>query len=100
MTASTPALFTQNSATPSVYPAGTGTDIGLITNTTAATAKLYGAGILIAFIPPTAAVLSASGSGAAAWASSVVTQPPLVAQPLGDSRPAPFLPGSPPSFRV
>ena len=48
---STPTLFVQNSPNPTTYPAGTGTDIGMVTNTTAATAKLFGAGILIAYIP-------------------------------------------------
>lgn len=34
-----------------VYPAGTGTDIGLITDTTVTTVTLYECGILIAYIP-------------------------------------------------
>jgi Pectate lyase superfamily protein len=54
---STASLFSQNSATPTVYPAGTGTDIGFVTNSTAATAKLFGAGVLIAFIPGAIATL-------------------------------------------
>jgi hypothetical protein len=48
---STKSLFTQNSATPTTYPAGSGTDIGMVTNATAATAKLFGAGVLVAYIP-------------------------------------------------
>jgi len=98
---STPTLFTQNSPNPTTYPAGTGTDIGMVTNTTAATAKLFGAGILIAYIPgaTTTGTFSVSdAAGTASWVSGIV--PPYVAEPLGDLRPAPFLPGSPPSFRV
>ena len=47
---STATLFTQNSATPTVYPAGTGTDVGIVTGI-AATTKVFGTGILVAFIP-------------------------------------------------
>jgi hypothetical protein len=50
-------IFTQNSATPTVYPAGTGSDIGL-TTTALATTKLFMAGILVAYIP---AVVVADG---------------------------------------
>lgn len=55
---STIAMFTQNSATPTVYPAGSGTDIGLVTATTATTITLYEAGVLVAYIaaPPVAQV--------------------------------------------
>lgn len=45
------AMFTQMSATPTTYPAGTGADIGMSTNTTAATASLYECGVLIAYYP-------------------------------------------------
>jgi hypothetical protein len=48
---STAALFTQLSPNPTTYPAGTGTDIGMVTNTTAATASLYECGVLVAYIP-------------------------------------------------
>lgn len=48
---STATLFVQNSPNPTTYPAGTGTDIGMVTNATAATAKLFGAGVLVAYIP-------------------------------------------------
>lgn len=34
------------------YPAGTGTDIGMITATTATTVSLYECGIVVAYIPP------------------------------------------------
>ena len=47
---STPAAFLQVSPNPTTYPAGTGSDIGMKTNTTAATASLYECGILIAYI--------------------------------------------------
>lgn len=48
---STITLFTQNSATPTAYPAGTGTDIGIVTATTATTITWYEGGILIAYTP-------------------------------------------------
>lgn len=48
---STAALFTQLSPNPTTYPASTGTDIGMVTNSTAATASLYECGILIAYVP-------------------------------------------------
>lgn len=44
------ALFTQNSATPTAYPAGTGTDIGEVTATSLTTVTLYECGILVAYI--------------------------------------------------
>lgn len=53
---STPTLFTQISSTPTSYPAGTGTDIGMISSSTATTVSLYECGILVAYTP------AASGS--------------------------------------
>ena len=38
----------------STYPAGTGTDIGIVTATTATTVSLYEAGIMVAYIPAVA----------------------------------------------
>jgi hypothetical protein len=46
---STPTMFTQNSATPTTFPAGSGTDVGIITATDLTTVSLYEAGILVAF---------------------------------------------------
>ena len=46
-------LFTKIAAS-STYPAGTGTDIGIVTATTATTVSLYEAGIIIAYIPAAA----------------------------------------------
>lgn len=40
------------------YPAGTGTDIGIITTTAVTTVSLYECGIIIAFIPTSAPVVS------------------------------------------
>lgn len=55
ITASSPpsasTLFQQVSATPTAFPAGAGTDIGVVTSTAAATVKLYECGILVAFSP-------------------------------------------------
>ncbi len=47
---STAAAFMQVSPNPTTYPASTGTDIGMKTNMTAATASLYECGILIAYL--------------------------------------------------
>jgi hypothetical protein len=52
---STVTLFTQDSATPTAYPAGTGTDVGLVTSTTVTTVTLYECGIIVAGTPPTGA---------------------------------------------
>lgn len=49
---STATLFRQVSATPTTYPAGTGTDIGMVTSTTVTTVSLYECGMLVAYIPP------------------------------------------------
>lgn len=57
---STAAMFTQNSATPTVYPAGTGTDIGEVTDTSLTTVTLYECGVLVAYTP------AAAGSSGAA----------------------------------
>jgi hypothetical protein len=38
----------------STYPAGTGTDIGLITTTLSTTVSLYECGVVVAFIPSVA----------------------------------------------
>lgn len=46
----TKTLFTQNSATPTVYPAGTGADIGVITNAANVITSLYECGVLVAYI--------------------------------------------------
>lgn len=48
----TPTLFVQQSATPTVYPAGTGTDIGIVTATTLTTVQLYEAFVLVVYAPP------------------------------------------------
>lgn len=50
---STATLFTK-AAGSSTYPAGTGTDIGIVTATTLTTVSLYEAGILIAYNPAAA----------------------------------------------
>lgn len=50
---STPSPFTAYAAS-STYPAGTGTDIGLITTTALTTVSLYEAGILVGFNPAAA----------------------------------------------
>lgn len=71
---STIKTFFKASATPTVYPAGSGTDIGMQTNATAATASLYEAGIIVASTPATVVIDHARG----------------------DSRPFPFVPGSAP----
>lgn len=47
---STVGLFTKIAGS-TTYPPGTGSDIGMVTNATAATATLYDAGIIVAFIP-------------------------------------------------
>lgn len=64
---STNTLFTQNSATPTVFPAGTGTDIGVVTSTTVTTVSLYECGVLVCFNPAAAAsttkTLAALGVG-------------------------------------
>jgi hypothetical protein len=46
----TPTLFTNDIPVPTQYPAGTGTDIGIITTTALSTVSLYECGIMIAFI--------------------------------------------------
>lgn len=46
-------MFTKIAAS-STYPAGTGTDIGIVTATTATTVSLFEAGIMVAYIPATA----------------------------------------------
>lgn len=48
---SSSAMYTQNSATPTVFPAGTGADIGIVTDTSLTTVSLYEAGILVAYNP-------------------------------------------------
>lgn len=52
-------LFTKIAAS-STYPAGTGTDIGVVTATTATTVSLYEAGIILAYTP---AVVAATNKG-------------------------------------
>lgn len=50
---STPLLFTTAvSVFPAVYPAGTGTDIGIQTTTALTTVSLYECGILVIYTPP------------------------------------------------
>lgn len=46
-----------------VYPAGTGADIGMTTDATATTVSLYECGIVFAFIPPTSNKLPLLGTG-------------------------------------
>lgn len=53
------AMFTK-AAGSTTYPAGTGTDIGMVTSATATTVSLYEAGIIVAYIP--AVMVVASGS--------------------------------------
>lgn len=43
-------VFTKAAGSPA-YPAGTGTDIGLVTDATATTVSLYECGVLVAYIP-------------------------------------------------
>lgn len=52
-------LFTKIAGS-STYPAGTGTDIGVVTATTATTVSLYEAGIIVAYTP---AVVAATNKG-------------------------------------
>lgn len=63
---STNTLFTQVASSTS-YPAGTGTDIGIITSTALTTVSLYECGVLVAFIPGTGSTsvspLSILGAG-------------------------------------
>lgn len=49
----TATLFTKVSATPTLFPSGSGADIGIVTSTTVTTVSLYEAGVLIAYIPVT-----------------------------------------------
>jgi hypothetical protein len=52
------AIYTQLSATPTTYPAGTGTDIGMrkvTATTTSRTGRLAECGIIVAYIPPNTA---------------------------------------------
>lgn len=51
---STPTLFTKITSQ-NTYPAGTGADIGVITNTALTTTTLYDAGVLVAYLPGAAA---------------------------------------------
>lgn len=44
-------MFQQVSATPTVYPAGSGADIGIVTDTTVTTVSLYECGLHIAYEP-------------------------------------------------
>lgn len=48
---STATMFTQNSATPTLHPTGSGVDIGIKTTTALTTVTLYECGIHIAYIP-------------------------------------------------
>jgi hypothetical protein len=45
-------MFTKSSATPTAYPAGSGSDVGIITSTGLTTVSLYECGMLIAYTPP------------------------------------------------
>ena len=56
---STNTLFTKIAGSTS-YPAGTGTDIGIITTTALTTVSLYECGVIVAFIPPLPATLTPS----------------------------------------
>ncbi len=57
---STTTMFTKAAGSTS-YPAGTGTDIGIVTATTVTTVSLYECGIIVAFIgPPTTTTLTLS----------------------------------------
>lgn len=46
----TKTIFAQNSATPTVFPAGTGADIGIVTTASDVITHLYECGVLIAYI--------------------------------------------------
>lgn len=63
---STNTLFTKVAGS-TTYPAGTGTDIGIITSTTLTTVSLYECGIIVAFIPASTSIsvsfLSILGAG-------------------------------------
>jgi hypothetical protein len=61
-------IFTKMAGS-TTYPAGTGTDIGIITSTTVTTVSLYECGIVVAYIPPP--------TGYASWASQTISQPPI-----------------------
>lgn len=54
-------MFTQIAGS-ATYPAGTGTDIGIITATTATTVSLYEAGVMVAYIPAVAAAGTYKGA--------------------------------------
>lgn len=56
---STKTVFTKVAGS-ATYPAGTGTDIGIVTSTTVTTVSLYECGVLVAFIP--AAVVASTVS--------------------------------------
>jgi hypothetical protein len=59
-------VFTQMAGS-TTYPAGTGTDIGIITSTTVTTVSLYECGIIVGYIPPP--------TGFASWASQTISNP-------------------------
>lgn len=68
---STATLFTK-AAGSSTYPAGTGTDIGMITTTALTTVSLFELGVLIAFQPSSLTIAQQAGIWAAAENSSSV----------------------------
>jgi hypothetical protein len=59
----TTTLFTKLAGS-TTYPAGTGTDIGMITSNTATTVSLYECGVVVAFIPATKRMKALLGVGA------------------------------------
>lgn len=59
----TKTLFAQNSATPTVYPAGTGADIGAVTTAADVITHLYEGGVLVAYIPSSANFRTLLGVG-------------------------------------
>jgi hypothetical protein len=63
---STPTAF-QKAKGSTTYPAGSGTDIGIITSTTVTTVSLYECGVLIAYTPSTVVAI-ATPAGAAKFA--------------------------------
>lgn len=59
------------------YPAGSGTDIGLVTTTATSTVTMYDAGMLIAYIPVSLP------TGVAGWLSSGISSPILYDTAIG-----------------
>lgn len=79
--------------TTGVYPPGTGTDIGLQTNTAATTATLYKAGIEIAYIPGPVGAVDGPNPGVKPYALDLRTSiSNLLQSTLGPAVAVPLLP--------